>query len=94
MNGWFKFLIILVVFVFVIIVAMEEEAVLAFEVREGLNEIEELEFSAEEMYIPQVQVSLEEIMEELPNRDEWISFVVDIKGGIFYFDPRSGGLYR
>ncbi len=62
----------------------------AFKVREDLNAIEQLEFRADEIYIPQTQVTLAEIINQLPNKDAWSSFAAQQKTGIFYFDPRSG----
>ncbi len=90
MNKLGKSLILLTTILFIIIVATNFSTVFAFKVREDLNAIEQLEFRADEIYIPQTQVTLAEIINQLPNKDAWSSFAAQQKTGIFYFDPRSG----
>ncbi|OGF63435.1 MAG: hypothetical protein A2Y62_07305 [Candidatus Fischerbacteria bacterium RBG_13_37_8] len=67
-----------------------------FKVREELNPIEAKEFSIDEIYISSSEKSLDQIFNQLSNRDEWSSFLANNKDAYAYFDPRSGrpsGIY-
>jgi len=82
--------LILLLMLLLVLVATIQNTVFAFKAREDLNAIEKLEFRADEIYIPQTQVPLSEIINSLPNKDAWMTFSAQQKDAIIYFDPRSG----
>jgi len=89
MNESSRSLISLVMLILALM-ATSQDRVFAFKAREDLNAIEQLEFRVDEIYIPQTQVPLSEIINLLPNKDAWMTFSAQQKDAIIYFDPRAG----
>ncbi|OGF68241.1 MAG: hypothetical protein A2Y62_16085 [Candidatus Fischerbacteria bacterium RBG_13_37_8] len=64
--------------------------VLSEQVRTNLSSIETIEFAADELYISQTQIPLEQLKDQLPNKSAWDTFTQESMSGHVYIDPRSG----
>jgi len=82
-----KVSIILFSFILCITLAIFVEAK---RVRTDKNDIEQKEFSIEEMYISQTNMPFEQLIDKLPNKDVWLSFIKSREVNYIYLDPRSG----
>jgi len=80
----------LLVWLLASVISLTSVVVFGFKVREELNDIEKLEFRVEEFAIGGYQVPLLEVINQLPNKDVWNSFVAQHDSIIVYIDPRSG----
>jgi len=69
---------------------MMENSAFSFKERGNRNVIEEREFRIEELYISQTNSPVEMMMDKLPNKAIWESFLTSNKNGFAYIDPRSG----
>ncbi len=61
-----------------------------FKVKEDRNLIEQKEFQANELFISTSEATLQEVINSLPNKNEWLRFINQHKDAHIYIDPCSG----
>ncbi len=83
---------LLLVWLTVCVVVLASVVAYGFKAREQseMNDLEKLEFRIEEFAIGSYQYALEEVINQLPNKDAWNNFASKIDHVIIYIDPRSG----
>jgi len=74
----------------VFVVLVLSNFLFAFKMKTEKSSLELKEFRVDELYISQSNIPLDQIINQLINKEEWEKFTAANKGGTVFIDPRSG----